>query len=188
MSKLIEALGVTYAAIGQEVSDATLQIVAMDLGSGNENEVLESLARCRRELRRMSLVDILERLPSGHPGPEEAWAIVAPALNDESVTIVETDQIAEAFAVALNLADNPIAARMAFLERYRTAVREARRVGAKARWWPCLGADPTQRNAPLLEAERLGRLPTRQVRALLAQPKTDGAIVRQLKIGVICQG
>lgn len=167
MSKIVEALGVTYASIGQEISDAAMTIISKDLGAYPEDDVLEALSRCRRELRRMSLVDVLERLPGGHPGPEEAWAIVAPALSDERVTFVQTDEIASAFSVALNLSDNPIAARMAFMERYRDEMRMARSAGRKAKWRPNLGWDRQAREAPLLEAVRLGRLSSHHVAGLL---------------------
>ena len=167
MKKLVEALSVTYAAIGQEVSDAALEIVALDLSDYPETDVMESLSRCRRELRRISLADILERLPNGHPGPEEAWAILACALNDESVTVVETEQMAIAFGVALNLADSPIQARMAFIETYRREVGKARGAGRPPIWFPSLGWDASLREGPLLEAQRLGRISGPSVAALL---------------------
>lgn len=167
MSKVVEALGVTYAAVGQEISDAAMMIIAKDLSAYAEADVLEALSRCRRELRRIALVDILERMPGGHPGPEEAWAIVAPALADERVTFVQTDQIANAFGVALHLADNPIAARMAFMERYRDELRKARNAGETAIWRPSLGWDREGREGPLAEAVRLGRLGADHVAGLL---------------------
>jgi hypothetical protein len=167
MRKIMEMLAVTYAAVGQEVSDAAMEIMAKDLADYPEDGIAQALTRCRRELRKMSLADILDRLPNGHLGPEEAWAIMAPALSDERVTVVRTEQMGEAFGVALGLADDPIAARMAFLETYKRAVSKARAEGEFPKWLPSLGWDVAGREGPLREAVRLGRLPLGQVDGLL---------------------
>ena len=124
--KLHEAVTVTFAAVGQEMSDAAIALIARDLAEYPLPGVFASLARCRKELRRITLADILERIPGGHPGPEEAWGVIARALSDERVTVVWTDEMRQAFGAALNLSDDPIAARMAFKEVYVRLVNEAR--------------------------------------------------------------
>lgn len=179
--KLVEALAVTYAAVGQEISDAAMEIMARDLSAYPLEGVLHALSRCRKELRRVTLADILDRIPGGHPNAEEAWAIVARSLNDERVTVVWTDEMSRAFGVALNLQDDPVAARMAFKECYAKEVNQSRNNGTAPRWHVSLGHDPYGREAPILEAVKCGRLtadyaasllpyrdqPSEQVKALL---------------------
>lgn len=104
----------------------------------------------------------------GHPPPDEAWALVAKCLTDETVTVVWTQQIASAFGIALGLSDDPIAARMAFLGAYRARLAEARKEGDPAKWMPSMGSAVAGREGPLLEAQRLGRLPAPMVQGLLS--------------------
>jgi hypothetical protein len=169
MIKTVEMLAVTYAAIGHEISDAAMEIMAKDLAEYPEDSVAQALTRCRRELRRMSLADILDRMPGGHPGPEEAWAVMAKALSDERITVVCTEQMGEAFAVALGLEDDPIAARMAFIESYKRCVSDARAKGEAPKWMVSLGWDKEGREGPLLEAMRLRRLQANHVAGLLGK-------------------
>lgn len=172
---LVEALRITYEAMGQPVTDLALAAFACDLSGYPEPDVLAALSRCRRELRRLTLMDILDRLPHGHPGAEEAWAIVAGSLKSESVTIVWTDEMAEAYGVARGLRDDLIAARKAFQEAYTAAVGRARLDGAKPIWRPSLGFDKTGRSAPILEAVRKGRmLPEFARRVCPELPAPDG--------------
>lgn len=165
--KLHEAIAVTYAAMGQELSDAALTVLTRDLQGYPLDGVLKSLSRCRKELRRLTLADVIERIPGGRPGAEEAWSIVSKALNDERATVVWTQEIASAFSAALGLQDDPVAARMAFKEVYTRLAAEARDEGKPIVWTASLGHDPQGREGPLLEAVRLGRLPTEHVAGLL---------------------
>lgn len=115
-----------------------------------------------------TVAEILDRVRTadGRPEPEEAWALMP---RNESVSVVWTEEMAEAFAVAsplLELGDK-IAARMAFLERYKTLLRFARDAGKPVKWTPSLGHDPMGRESVLLEAARLGRLSQDHVAGLL---------------------
>lgn len=165
--KLHEAVAATYAAVGQELSDLALTAVCMDLKGYPPEGLGAALQRCRKELKRISLVDIIDRIPGGLPGPEEAWAIVAPSLTDESKTLVWTDEMAQAFGVALGLQDDPIAARMAFKEAYARLRSESRDAGKPVTWRASLGHDPQGREGPLLEAAEKGRLTMPYVQNLL---------------------
>lgn len=165
--KLHEAIAVTYAAVGQELSDAALKIMVKDISAYPLEGVLVALSRCRKELRRITLADIIDRIPGGHPGPEEAWALVSKALNDESVTLVWTDPMREAFFVADKLADDPIAARMAFKETYTKLIAIAREQGKPLVWNATLGTDATARVAALEEAVQQGKLSVSHVSKLL---------------------
>ena len=173
--KLQEAVAATYAAVGQEISDLTLYAVCNDLKGYPTQGIGAALQRCRKELRRISLVDILDRIPGGLPGPEEAWAIVAPSLNNENITVVWTDEISQAFGVALGLPDDPVAARMAFKETYAKLRSEARDAAKPVTWRVSLGHDRNGRSGPLLEAVAKGRIPIIHAQSLLplSQPPSE---------------
>lgn len=165
--KLHEAIAVTYAAMSHEVSDAALKVMVADLSAYPLDGVLVALSRCRKELKRLSLADIIDRIPGGHPGPEEAWAQVSVALNDESVTLVWTEPMREAFFVANKLQDDPIAARMAFKETYTRLVAIAREKAQPPIYCATLGHDATGRVAALEQAVEQGKLSAKYVHKLL---------------------
>lgn len=103
----------------------------------------------------------------GRPGPEEAWAIVAPSISDERVTIVWTPEMQRAFGAALHLSDDTVAARMAFTEVYKRELSRARADGEPVRWQASLGTDAAGREGPLMDAQRMGRLSASHVAGLL---------------------
>lgn len=153
-------------------------------------EIFNTQIRTSRFMPMVS--DILEVLASadGRPGAEEAWAIVAPSIGNESVSIVWTDEMRAAYGVAYHLADDHVAARMAFKEAYQAEVMRARNAGVPARWEPSLGHDPAGRTKALTDAVAKNRLTAGHaqdlipanddydrgrigtVRELLAAPKT----------------
>ena len=112
--------------------------------------------------------DIIGRmqLQDGRPGPEEAWSQMP---RDEATTVVWTDEMAAAWGVALPLLAerDQVAARMAFVERYRQLVQHARDAGESAKWTVSLGTDVGGREAVLLDAVDRGRLPAQYVAGLL---------------------
>lgn len=185
--KLHEALTATYAAIGQEMSDVAMALIARDLEAYQLRDVFTALSRCRKELRRMSLADILDRIPGGHPGPEEAWGIVAKALADERVTVVWTDEIRTAFGAALNLSDDPVAARMAFKETYARLVAEARDQRSPVVWSASLGHDPDGREPALMQAIEKGRLSAQYVHGLLPHREQPNEQLQALLAGGVKQ-
>lgn len=155
---IVQALTITYQYLNQAVLDVVLEEMAGDLAGYPEAEVLLALKRCRTELKALKFSDILDRLPTGHPGPEEAWALVAPALDDEARSIAWTREMAEAFGTARHLARDPIAARMAFREVYTRLVAEARVRRQPPTWRASLGYDQAGREAAVREADRrMGR-------------------------------
>ena len=137
-------------------------------------EVERACARAMREWRSgqgrgnfpkpAELRDLLQA-EDGHPGPEEAWTLVAHLKEGE--TVVWTDPIAWAWLVAAEVMPDRVAARLAFVEVYRREVAAARGRGGSARWWASLGWEVAGRAAPVLEAVRLGRLTEDRVRHLL---------------------
>jgi hypothetical protein len=111
----------------------------------------------------------------GRPGAEEAWAI-AVAAQDERVTIVWTDEIAQAMASAKPIMDmgDEVGARMAFKEAYLRLVAEARQRRAPMQWVAALGHDEAGRASALREAAAKGRV-VAGLDDLLALPAPRGS-------------
>lgn len=177
---LLEAIAVTAELTQTQLSKAAARIMAEDLARYPEHLVLDALTRCRRELKgRMSIADVLTRIDDGRPEGEEAWAMLP---KDEGASVVWTQEMATAFGVAYPLirSGETIPARMAFLEKYRTEVRKARDSGAPVKWTPSLGHDVQSREAVLLEAARLGRLPRDHVQGLLPNREVPEPVLRLL--------
>jgi len=157
--ELIKAIAVTAELTQTALSPAAARVMAMDLSPYPEAQVFGALEACRLELKgKLTTADVLSRLADGRPGPEEAWSIVASSLTDESVTVVRTDEMVEAFGAALPLADDPIAARMAFKEVYARALLAARRGRLPIKWQVSLGHSASGRASVLLDAVEKGRI------------------------------
>lgn len=154
--EIAKAVVVAAEVLGHELSPVAAGAMARELVGYETEQVSAALRRCVRELRgRLSLADILQRMPNQHPGADEAWALCP---RDESSTVVWTDAIAEAFGVARPLLQNgdAIGARMAFRDSYNRIVAESH--GSTPKWWPSLGHDVHGRVRPLLAAVEAGRL------------------------------
>lgn len=154
---LTEAVKGTYAVIGQSMTDTELAMIVSDLSAYPPEGVLSALARCRRELKRITLAEIIDRIPGGHPGPEEAWALVSKSMQNEAVSIVWTDEMREAAGVAMAVQDDLVAARMAFKEAYTRIVSEARAQRKAPKWTASLGWDPHGRELAQLDAQNRNR-------------------------------
>lgn len=94
--------------------------------------------------------------PSGHPGAEQAWAIVSPKVSSDAQTIFVTGPMREAYGAALALEGDMIAARMAFKETYQQAVNVAEASGAIPQWSIIPGTDPRMKEAAITEAVKKG--------------------------------
>lgn len=103
----------------------------------------------------------------GWIGVEEAWAIVSKTLQDERQTIFWTHPMQVAYGTAAELADDPIAARMAFKEVYERELKAARLSGGRPVWQMSPGSDKDMREAAVLEAARLGRIEQAHAAGLL---------------------
>ncbi len=167
---LVEAIKVTYAMVGQDISDLQLAMTAEKLKGYPLPAVMIALSCCQDQLRKITFTDILDRLPGGHPGPEEAWAIVSRGMNNEALTLVWTDEIREAYGVALGVGDDPVGARMAFKEYYVHAVNRARNEGKSPNWSVSQGSDKADRERAILEGVKLGRLSAPYAQRLLPHP------------------
>lgn len=83
----------------------------------------------------------------GRPGVEEAWSMMPKSEHD---SIVWTQEMATAYGVVHSLLeDDPIAARMAFKEKYSSLLREARSNGTLVKWSLTGGYDKSGREAAL---------------------------------------
>lgn len=173
---LLEAVKATYLTIGQDVTDTQLAMVTSDLEEYPILDVMRALSRCRKELRKLSLVDILDRLPNSYPGVEEAWATISSSMRDESITIVWTDEMRQAFGIANAIADDPVAARMAFKEHYTMLVNEARAIGEKPNWSVSLGTNQAGRELAISEGVKQGRLQVAYAQKLLPHPEDPQTI------------
>ena len=167
---LTEAVKATYAVIGQETTDIQLAMAVEELALYARPDVFAALSRCRKELRKLTLADILDRLPGGHPGPEEAWALVSKCMNNEQISITWTNEMRVAYGSAAALSVDAIAARMAFKEVYAKLVNEARTAGSKPTWSVSLGYNPALRTEAIEEAVRLNRISQAHANVLLPEP------------------
>lgn len=149
--RVLKLLAVMSALYDRSPSEEAARLLAEDLGVYPELFVVEALSRCRRELSRFpNLAEIIERLPDGRPGVEEAWSMLP---KDESSSVVWTSEMAEAFGIIRGqIEDDEIAARMAFKEIYTKLLREARSTGRSTEWTVSLGHYPPGREAALVEA------------------------------------
>lgn len=87
---IVQALTVAFQFVNQSMPDIAIAEMAHELSAYPETHVLAALKRCRSELKSIRYADIIDRLPGGHPGPEEAWSVIGPSLQNESLTVVWT--------------------------------------------------------------------------------------------------
>lgn len=186
MSDVIKALAVTAELMGTEWSEGAARVIAEELKHYPTEHVIVSLSRCRKEIRgRLTLTDILDRLPGGHPGPEEAWSCVSRGMKNEALTVVWTDPMREAYGVASALADDLVAARVAFKETYQRLVAEARAMGGQPAWSVSRGTDKADQELQITEAVKAGKLTGEYAHKLLPNYVDSGtalAITKQMNL------
>ena len=178
---MLRALAVTVELTGTQLSEAAARVMAEDLGQYPEDEVLAALARCRRELKgKLTIADVLDKLPGGHPGAEEAWSLCGRCLNNEALSVVWTQEMAQAFGSALGLQVDPVAARMAFKEVYVGLIAQARLEGRAPAWTVSPGTDKDARELAILDAMEKGRITANYARAVLPYHREDVALDARL--------
>ena len=174
---LIKAILVTSELCGRTFSEAAAAVFVSDLSAYPEHQVMKALVRCRKEVRGMlTMNDVISRLDDGRPGVEEAWAMLP---HTESQSAVWTDEMAQAFGVAVGLLDagDKIAARMAFKEAYLAEVGKARDEGRRVVWRVTLGHDIHGRESVLMAAVDKGRISYEKAQEFVpALPRKDSAI------------
>lgn len=174
---VLKAIAATAELTGTELSEAALLVFEADLAGYPEQQVIAALTRCRRELSgRLKVADVIDRIAAvgSHPSANEAWGMVL-AAQDESETVVWTEQIAEAAGIAQPIIDvgDEVGARMAFRDAYDRILRERPET---PRWFASIGSDPGRRTAALDKAVRAGLLTQSHAAGLLPAPKDSGPI------------
>lgn len=166
-SRVLKALGIMAALHQRSLDDKDVaNIYAEDLAPYPEQQVLDALSRCRRELRTFpTIADIISRIDDGRPGAEEAWAMIP---KDESSSVVWTGEMQEAYAIARGLlSEDPVAARMAFREAYLRLIADSRAHRRPTVWTPSFGHDLTGRTQALQLAVDRKRLSHNAAEAIL---------------------
>lgn len=178
---LLKALAVTVELTGTNLSKGAARVMAEEFAQYPEAQVIAALARCRRELKgRLTVADVLDRMPSGHPGAEEAWSICGRCLNDERLSVVWTQEMAQAFGAALGLQGDSVAARMAFKEVYTANIAQARLEGRMPVWSVSPGTDKDGRELAILDAVEKGRISVDYARGVLPYHREDEGLNARL--------
>lgn len=142
--KLLRTIKATVELCGVVMSDAAAELFVEDISGYPEHQVIDALARCRREVRgKLTPKDVIDRLNDGRPSPDEAWALVP---KSEADSVVWTDEMAHAWSIAAPAwmdGDRAGAAR-AFRESYIKAVSKNRDMRVQPQWSVSLGDDRHQ--------------------------------------------
>ena len=187
---LIQALAVTAELCGgTQLSDMAARAFLDALGSYPESAVIASLNRCRKELTgRLTLAAVIQRIPGGRPGAEEAWAIASKGGTSESVTKIWTTEIFTAFLAIEEIynSEGPIPARMAFKEIYAREVAEAEAAGRPVEWKITLGHNVSKQLPAIESAIQSGYITAQaapsHLRHLLDAPKLAPAEALRLVV------
>lgn len=185
-AKFGELLAATFEVYGAKATPGALEIWVAALAPYQLADVRNALSAHiqtpgsgKFAPKPADLITILQGM-DGRPSAEESWARLSHAIGDENATVVLTDEERVAFFVADQLGDDKIAARMAFKESYAKAMQDARREHRPVKWSPILGHNAAAREAALVEAERLGRLPAAYVAGLLPHRNLPAPEVQRL--------
>lgn len=167
MIEIAKALAVTAELLGTELSETAIRVMVVDLSAYPVEAVKKALTRCRRELHgRLTLAAILERLETGLPSADEAYAMMVEGWSNDALTVVipEIANLAAEHAYTLFCQGDKTGARMAFREAYNRLA-----VGAKPVWSVSAGTDKQQLARAVKRAAELGQIeqPTRYLPAEL---------------------
>lgn len=174
LDRIVEAVTATAEVMGQQMAPTAIALIAEDLAEYPIADVDKALRRVRRECQRFSLAAVIERLPNGWPGPEEAWASFPK--RDEDTGVV-TQEALHAWSIAEPLWEDgdKVGARMAFKEAYQEAVAQSDR--RSPQWQVSLGWDVKGREEPIKRAIEQGLISHERVQHMLPQPEDCGPIV-----------
>lgn len=185
--EIAQAIAVTAELCGTNLSDPAKRMMMQDLSGYPDAAVIQALSACRKQLKgRLTLSEIISRIDDGRPGVEEAWAKLP---RDEATTAVWTDEMRQAWAVALPLLEvgEDVAARMAFKEAYTRIVTAARDSGAPVVWSVTVGTDAHGRRAVIEEAAAQGLISHERVQFFLpiAAPTPEGLALLEHKDNIV---
>jgi len=143
---------------GKRLSEIQIALMLDDLSGYETPDILKALKRCRMELNRFPTVaDIIQRIDTGHPTPNEAWAMLP---KSESDSAVWTEPMRKSYEAVYDLiaSGDTIAARSAFLEIYDKMVKQALVTRSAPRWKLTLGTDKSLRDKATIMAKQKGVL------------------------------
>lgn len=172
--KLILSLTATAEVMGGEIKPNVVLVMVDDLSGYQLVDVLQALTRIRREhTGKLTLKTILDLLTpaGGWISANEAWAIALPAA-DEAATVVWTQEMAKAWAIAKPILDagDKIGARMAFIPAYERFVDQAKREGRDPHYEISDGWDANMRELAMQNAVTAGLLPPPPQQTALPAP------------------
>lgn len=175
LERIAMVLDATAEALGAEIKPAVLALMAEDLAAYPLAAVEQALTQCRRELTgRLTLAAVIERIErqDGRLTGDEAWALVI-ASRDEAVTVVWTDEIAEASGSAWPILQegDRVGARMAFLRAYERITRERRDARLPPQVQVSLGHDRAGRVEAIERAVSAGLLTRERAQMYLPAPE-----------------
>lgn len=164
--RIAEAVATLLALHDKDLIPAHREVFIKSLDGYTEKQVLIALNRCLKEIPRFPTVaDVLSKIDDGHPGPEEAWAMIPKSEHESGLWTQEMSQAY--FAGANLLLDDPISARMAFKESYTRLLSETRAFKRRPKWSITLGHDQRHRQAIARQAVDRECLPESEVAHLL---------------------
>lgn len=156
-------LAATAEALGQTISENAAALMAADLSNFPQDQLRIALSRTRMECTgKLTLKAILDQLDAlqGRLGGNEAWALALRA-RDERETVVWTDEVAEAWAVAAPMANGRdlVGARMAFKDAYERITQQARDTLKRPEPRIAVGWDNARRISVVTAAHNDGHIP-----------------------------
>lgn len=162
------------AANSNRPNDFALNLIFEDLIEYPLEIVIYALRMHRKTDKFAPTVSDIERIIKdnyglNHPTADEAWAVVLESL-DENKTVVWTQQMAEARAIAWNVYEESglIAARMTFKEAYSRILKATH---TPPRWDVCFGADKNDRIRVVEKAVLKNLLPKSRLESLQIEHK-----------------
>jgi hypothetical protein len=171
---LVKQIIGTAEALGQQITATSAAILAEDLEVYPREILAKSLSRVRTEhTGKLTLKAIIDRIDEamGRPAANEAWSVALGAM-DERQTVVWTNEMAQAWAVAQPIAQNRdmVGARMAFISAYERLVRTAREERRLPEVSVSIGWDASLRTKAVEQAVSLGYLRQEQAVEYLPPP------------------
>lgn len=175
--ELSSRLHATAEALGHEIKSSLVMLMVDDLGGYPYDEICKALARVRKEhAGKLTLKVIIDRIrkPDARPAANEAWALSLPA-QDESNTVVWTDEMSQAWAVALPVLESgdKVGARMAFIQTYERLVTIAEAENKSPCWRVSQGWDTEKRVQAITTAKNAGLLPSPIANKYLPSPNVS---------------
>ncbi len=152
MNSVKKQLGIMSVMFNKEVTLDLVEVYLACLKNYSEKEILSSLNKCTMELKFFPTVaDIIERIDTGFLGPNEAWAKIP---KDELGSVCWCEEMRKAFNACYDLLveRGHVAARMAFLESYKSEVSKSIARGSRPKWSVSLGMSKPCRDSVLIEA------------------------------------